>query len=246
MNNSIIQIQNLNFGWDKSKVPFITIPELEVLKSEHLLIKGDSGSGKTTFLNLISGVLPLSSGEIKILEKKLVDASSSQRDAIRANHMGVIFQMFNLIPYLSVIENVLIPIHFSEVKRNKIQTKGTTAKEEAIRLLSELGLQQKEIHEKKVTELSVGQQQRVAAARALIGSPEIILADEPTSALDEKNAMRFLDLLLEECKKNNSTLLYVSHDSRIQQRFQKSISINDFTETMQIIEKKGKEAVVCL
>jgi putative ABC transport system ATP-binding protein len=159
--------------------------------------------------------------------------------------MGVIFQMFNLIPYLSVIENVLIPIHFSEVKKNKIRTKGTSAKEEAIRLLSELGLQQKEIHEKKVTELSVGQQQRVAAARALIGSPEIILADEPTSALDENNSMRFLDLLLEECKKNNSTLLYVSHDSRIHHKFQQSISIHDFTDDMPIAEKKGKEAVVC-
>ncbi|MFC3878723.1 ABC transporter ATP-binding protein [Algoriphagus namhaensis] len=245
MNNSIIEIQGLQFNWDKSKVPFITIPGLVVLKSEHLLIKGDSGSGKTTFLNLLSGVLPLSSGEIKILGENLADVSSSKRDAIRANHMGVIFQMFNLIPYLSVIENVLIPIHFSEVKKNKIQTRGSTAKEEAIRLLSELGLQQKEIHEKKVTELSVGQQQRVAAARALIGSPEIILADEPTSALDEKNSLRFLELLLKECNKNNSTLLYVSHDSRIQQRFQQSISIHDFTENMRIAEKKGKEAMEC-
>ncbi|HEY9113329.1 MAG TPA: ABC transporter ATP-binding protein [Bacteroidales bacterium] len=245
MNNSIIQIQGLQFNWDKSKVPFIIIPELEVLKSEHLLIKGDSGSGKTTFLNLISGVLPLSSGEIKILGENLVNMSSSQRDAIRANHMGVIFQMFNLIPYLSVIENVLIPIHFSEVKKNKIRAKGISPKEEAIRLLSELGLQKKEIHEKKVTELSVGQQQRVAAARALIGSPEIILADEPTSALDENNSMRFLDLLLEECKKNNSTLLYVSHDSRIHYKFKQSISIHDFTDDMPIVEKKGKEAVVC-
>ena len=87
--------------------------------------------------------------------------------------MGIIFQMFNLIPYLSVIENVLIPIHFSAVKKDKILKKGISPKAEAIRLLSELGLQQKEIHEKKVTELSVGQQQRVAAARALIGSPEI-------------------------------------------------------------------------
>jgi len=223
LNNSIIQIQNLKFNWEKSKVPFIIIPKLEVLKSEHLLIKGDSGSGKTTFLNLISGVLPLSSGEIKILGENLVDVSSSK----------------------PVIENVLIPIHFSEVKKNNILAKGSSAKEEAIRLLSELGLQQKEIHEKKVTELSVGQQQRVAAARALIGSPEIILADEPTSALDENNSMRFLDLLLEECKKNNSTLLYVSHDTRIHQRFQQSISIHDFTENMQIAEKKGKEAMEC-
>lgn len=245
MNNSIIQIQDLQFNWDKSKVPFIIIPELEVLKSEHLLIKGDSGSGKTTFLNLISGVLPLSSGEMKILGENLADAKSSKRDAIRANHMGVIFQMFNLIPYLSVIENVLIPIHFSEVKKNKIIAKGISAKDEAIRLLSELGLQQKEIHEKKVTELSVGQQQRVAAARALMGSPEMILADEPTSALDENNSMRFLDLLLEECKKNNSTLLYVSHDSRIHQKFQHSISIHDFTENMPIAEKTKKEAVEC-
>ena len=245
MNNSIIQIQDLQFNWDKSKVPFIIIPELEVLKSEHLLIEGDSGSGKTTFLNLISGVLPLSSGEMKILGENLVDVSSSKRDAIRANHMGVIFQMFNLIPYLSVIENVLIPIHFSEVKKNKIIAKGISAKDEAIRLLFELGLQQKEIHEKKVTELSVGQQQRVAAARALIGSPEIILADEPTSALDEINSMRFLDLLLEECKKNHITLLYVSHDSRIHQKFRQSISIHDFTENIPISEKSGKEAVEC-
>ena len=245
MNNSIIHIEDLQFNWDKSKVPFIIIPELDVLKSEHLLIKGDSGSGKTTFLNLISGVLPVSRGEIKILGENLVDVSSSKRDAIRANHMGVIFQMFNLIPYLSVIENVLIPIHFSEVKKNKIIAKGISVKDEAIRLLSELGLQQKEIHEKKVTELSVGQQQRVAAARALIGSPEIILADEPTSALDENNSMRFLDLLLEECRKNNSTLLYVSHDSRIHQKFQQSISIHDYTEDMPIAEKTGKEAVEC-
>jgi putative ABC transport system ATP-binding protein len=159
--------------------------------------------------------------------------------------MGVIFQMFNLIPYLSLIENVLLPIHFSEVKKNKILAKGISPKDEATRLLSELGLQQKEIHKKKVNELSVGQQQRVAAARALIGSPEIILADEPTSALDENNTMRFLDLLLEECKKNNSTLLYVSHDSRIHQKFQQSISIHDYTEDISIAENNRKEAVEC-
>ncbi|MEM1001528.1 MAG: ATP-binding cassette domain-containing protein, partial [Bacteroidota bacterium] len=138
-----------------------------------------------------------------------------------ADHIGYIFQMFNLLPYLSVVENVTLPCSFSKHRFNKVAGNDKKVDDEAVRLLSKLGLSDSKLLSKPVTELSLGQQQRVAACRALIGSPEILIADEPTSALDADAQESFLELLSEECSNNDITLIFVSHDERLSNGFDK-------------------------
>lgn len=226
MPDRIIRLAGLRFAWSEQQIPLLDIASLEVARGERLFVRGASGSGKSTLLGLIAGVITPQSGSIEVLGQSLVSISAAARDRFRADHFGIIFQQFNLIPYLSVIENVTLPCHFSEVRRYKAISRSGNADDEALRLLEHLDMSDPAVIHKPVTELSVGQQQRVAAARALIGSPEILVADEPTSSMDADRRTAFIELLFRECDETGSTLLFVSHDQGLQEPFERSIEID--------------------
>lgn len=217
-----ILIENLIYKWPKQKNNLLEIAKLEIKKGEQIFLVGPSGSGKTTLLNLISGILIPNKGNISIDGILINKLSSYKRDLYRVNHIGFIFQQFNLIPYLSIEENVLLPCLLS----NERNSHESNAKEQTKRLLLELDLPQ-ELWSKKVRQLSIGQQQRVAAARALLGKPSIIIADEPTSSLDYDRRISFLQLLLKQCQQQNTTLLFVSHDLTLSNQFTRTINIKD-------------------
>lgn len=217
--SSLVEIQNLKFSWD-NKSYLLNIPSFEMKAGDRVFIYGPSGSGKSTFLNLIAGVLNYSQGSVRILGTDLKSMSPAQRDVFRGHHMGFIFQQFNLIPYLNVQDNIELPLKFSNTRKSKIQN----LKEEVVRLCKSLGIEG--LLDRMPSQLSVGQQQRVAAVRALIGSPEIIIADEPTSALDQNFRDQFLELLLKEA--SQSGVLFVSHDRTLEKHFTKTLNIQNF------------------
>ncbi|GLS89893.1 methionine ABC transporter ATP-binding protein [Psychromonas marina] len=219
----MIKINDLCFSWKTT--PVINISNLHIQTGKHLFIEGPSGSGKSTLLSLLAGVLTPNSGGIEVLKQPLTSLSSSQKDSFRADHIGFIFQQFNLIPYLSVIDNITLPCSFSTIRKQKAITRSGDLKSEAVRLLKALGLTGEDIFQRNVNELSVGQQQRVAAARAMLGSPEIIIADEPTSALDSAHRDAFISTLFNECDKENITLIFVSHDSSLKKHFNHHINL---------------------
>ena len=227
---TLLHISNLNFGWPGTKKPLLDIENFQVQSGERVFLQGPSGSGKSTLLNLIGGVLLPQEGQIEILNTQLTSLSSQKRDQFRGDHMGFIFQMFNLLPYFSAVENVMLPCEFSTYKFNNVLKHTNSLADEAHRLLSELKLDAKVLAGKNVTQLSVGQQQRVATARALMGRPELIVADEPTSALDANIRDRFLKLLFEECKKFGTTLIFVSHDQELGQKFDRIISLKEINQ----------------
>jgi putative ABC transport system ATP-binding protein len=163
-------------------------------------------------------------GEVHVLGTLLHTLSGTQRDRFRVDHVGFIFQQFNLISYLSVLENVLLPCRFSAVRRQGALDQGASPQEAAMRLLRELGLDET-LWSRSASQLSVGQQQRVAAARALIGRPALIVADEPTSALDAAHQEDFINLLMQECARFSTALLFVSHDERLASHFSSRFSL---------------------
>jgi putative ABC transport system ATP-binding protein len=228
---NVIDIKHLTFRWRKEGPPILDLPELTIRQGERVFIKGASGSGKSTLLSLIGGVLLPQRGSITVLGRVINKLDASSRDSFRAEHIGLIFQMFNLIPYLSVIDNVLLPCRFSDKRKKQIETRGDSLKDEAKRLLEHLDLHD-ELLQQPVTELSVGQQQRVAAARALIGAPELVIADEPTSSLDADRRAGFLQLLIKECSEKNTTLIFVSHDSALESYFDRSIQLSDINRVI--------------
>ena len=201
--------KEVKFRWDKHSDYTLQIKSLDIASGQHLFVQGKSGIGKTTLLNLISGIHLPSEGEVIVLGKNLAKLSTTKRDAFRASELGIIFQEFNLLPFLSLLENIQLPFLFTKDKKYNPK--------KALELLRQLGFQKETIHQ-PTSKLSIGQQQRVALARALISEAKIILADEPTSALDEENRDNFLDLLFEFGKK--STIIYVSHDKSIAPRFE--------------------------
>ncbi len=225
MTELIINLQNLRFRWPEQEADMLYLPQLIVKKGEHLFIQGPSGSGKTTLLNLLTGITLPTSGSITVLGTPLEGLSTTQRDQFRADHLGVIFQQFNLLPYLSIMENVQLPCGFSQRKKANAGNMQDTAK----RLLNHLSIPTS-LLDNPVSKLSVGQQQRTAVARALMGSPEIVIADEPTSALDSDNRDRFLELLFQETEEQGSTLIFVSHDQHIAKRFNQVVDLNDINQ----------------
>ncbi len=225
---TVIEIRDLNFSWPDSEIPLLSIEHLAIQAGERVFIAGSSGSGKSTLLNLLTGVLTAQEGQLQVLGEPLSQMKSSARDHFRAHHIGYIFQLFNLIPYLGIIDNVILPCRFSSRRRNRVLASGHSLHEEAERLLAHLDLDDPGLQQKPVNQLSIGQQQRVAAARALIGSPELIIADEPTSSLDSDRRIAFIDLLNKEVEQQGSTLVFVSHDRDLQKHFDKVIDISDF------------------
>lgn len=224
----MINLNNLSFAWNNK--PIIDIQALRIEKGQHLFIEGPSGSGKSTLLNLLAGVLIPQNGEVEILGQGLSSLSSSQKDTFRANHIGFIFQQFNLLPYLSVIDNITLPCSFSQSRKDKALKRSSSLQQEAIRLLAALGLTDSALLQRSVNELSVGQQQRVAAARAMLGSPEIIIADEPTSALDNDHRQAFIKVLFDECEKEDITLIFVSHDNSLKHHFGHCINLEQINQ----------------
>ena len=218
-----LALADVRFRWRRGGPLTLDIGAFEVGRGERVFLHGASGSGKSTLLNLLAGVLLPEHGAVRCLGSEISRLDNRERDRFRADHVGMIFQQFNLVPYLSVLENVLLPCHFS-ARRLAEAGAGGPAAEQARQILDSLGLSG-EITRRAVTQLSVGQQQRVAVARALIGRPELIIADEPTSALDADRRDRFLDLLLAKCEAQGSTLLYVSHDLSLTRHFTRSVSM---------------------
>ncbi|MGF1693111.1 ABC transporter ATP-binding protein [Photobacterium kagoshimensis] len=228
---TVIDISNLTFRWARQHADILAIPQFTVQQGEKVFLKGPSGSGKSTLLGLLSGISQPTSGEVSILGQKFSELKATQRDTFRADHIGYIFQMFNLLPYLSVLENVMLPCRFSSLRQQRIST---SLEQEAKRLLTQLHLPHDCLH-KPISELSIGQQQRVAAARALMGQPELLIADEPTSALDQNNREAFIELLMAECERSNTTLLFVSHDQTLEGLFDRTVALNDINTIHQEI-----------
>jgi len=222
LDESIIKIESLNFYWSKKSNFKIFVPSLEIKKGEKVLLLGESGSGKTTLLSLICGFLNPLSGNISINGNTINKLSSKTKDEYRADNIGIIFQQFNLLPYANVVDNVLLPLYFSQARSKNIVNKRAAALE----LFKQLRLPD-DIAQYRASNLSVGQQQRVAVARALIGNPSLIIADEPTSSLDTNAQQLFLDLMFKQISENNSTLLMVSHDKSLSNRFDRQININE-------------------
>ena len=220
----MIELNNMQFSWKETAI--LNIEHLRICTNEKVFIQGDSGSGKSTLLNIMAGVITPEKGDVIINNKQLNTMKSSQRDSFRANHIGFIFQQFNLIPYLNLIENIILPCKFSLSRKEKALKHSKSLEEEAIRLLDSLGINASSILSRNVSELSIGQQQRVAIARALIGSPDIIIADEPTSALDNKHKSSFVKILFDKCVKENITLVFVSHDESLKSHFQRCIKLS--------------------
>jgi len=218
---SVIRIKDLEFSYPKHE-PVLKIASLSINAGERIFLFGPSGSGKTTFLSLLAGILTPQRGAIEILDSDLVKLTSAERDRFRGTHMGYVFQMFNLIPYLNVVQNIMLSAELNPERRKKITV---PLEEKACELAVSLGLDS--VLKKQVTQLSVGQQQRVAVARALLGSPEIIIADEPTSALDYDHREKFLKMLFEQCEKSGATVVFVSHDRQLESLFDRCISLKE-------------------
>lgn len=261
---NILECKGVEFTYPKA-TERLSINHFAIHAGESVFLTGPSGSGKTTFLNLCAGVLLPQKGSIQLMGQAFHDLSEGQRDKLRVDHIGFIFQQFNLLPYLSVLDNVLLPVQCSARRRSRAvsqtpsQTESQTAppaaggtvnravnsavnsaenrsvnhtvnhsinysvthsvNQSALACLAALGLA--DLAERKAAHLSVGQQQRVAVARALLGHPDLIIADEPSSALDDENQRQFMHLLLDQCQKTGAALMMVSHDMRLAEYFKR-------------------------
>lgn len=220
-----IELEKILFGWERRGKPILSIPALQLEQGGQIFIAGPSGSGKSTLLALIGGILTPQKGSIHVLGNPIHTMPGTRRDRFRVDHIGFIFQQFNLIPYLSILDNVLLPCRFSTRRRDGTAKQGKTPLAAAESLLHRLDLE-RALWSSQVTRLSVGQQQRVAAARALIGQPAIIVADEPTSALDADRQQAFLDVLQRECTEAGSSLVFVSHNESLGGQFPQRFTLS--------------------
>lgn len=220
----LLSLRNVRLRWPRATADTLDICEFDLAPGETVFMRGPSGCGKSTLLSLVAGVLTATDGEVRLQGQDWRTLAPSRRDRLRARHVGYIFQQFNLLPYLSVLDNVLLPCRFSPQRAQRAAAGGADPTPAAQQLLERSGLPAA-LWPRRAADLSVGQQQRVAAARALIGQPELVIADEPTSALDEAVRESFMDLLLGACAAAGSALLFVSHDARLAPRFQRQVDL---------------------
>ena len=226
--STAVSARSLRFSYQPA-TSVIAIDSLDIALGARVFVEGASGSGKSTLLGLIGGILVADGGELTVLDQDLGALSAAERDRFRADNIGFIFQLFNLLPYLSLLDNVLLPCRFSPLRARHAGSNPEQRRDEARRLLTRLGLETA-LHERDVTDLSIGQQQRVAAARALIGRPALLIADEPTSALDAKARHRFVELVIEECDRHGTTLIFVSHDPTLAGAFDRSLALETLNQ----------------
>lgn len=229
MATDAVYMKDVVFGYEAA-TPLLRVNELRVEEGKRVFLHGPSGSGKTTLLGLITGILQPQQGTCEVLGKEMTKLSMSARDKHRGSEMGYIFQSFNLIPYLSVRQNIDLPCLVHERRRKRILA--PTLAEETVRIAGRLELGG--FLDRGVKKLSTGQQQRVAIARAVIGRPSLVIADEPTSSLDADRRERFLELLFEVCDEAKATLIFVSHDRSLTTHFDEQISIVDINQLSQV------------
>ncbi|CRD64478.1 ATP-binding cassette domain-containing protein [Stenotrophomonas thermophila] len=220
----VISLEDVQFGYGTRLV--LDIPRLWVEQGSSVLLRGISGGGKSTLLGLLAGVLLPGKGRVEVAGHALQDVGAAARDRFRADQLGVIFQQFNLLPFLTVRDNIALGLRFSRLRSARISG---PLDAEIARLLQALQLNP-ELMQRRAGTLSVGQQQRVAAARALIGRPTLLLADEPTSALDRESATAFLQLMSAQCQAVGTTVLVVSHDDSLQPLFDRTISLSEINQ----------------
>ncbi len=228
--SEVLSLRGVRFAWPGRRTFALTVERFSLERGRKLLLLGPSGSGKSTLLSLLAGIVVPQQGQVAVLGTDLATLAAGARDRFRAEHTGIIFQMFNLIPYLSVMDNVVLPLSFAQQRRARAIEAAGSVLEEAKRLLGRLGLNEA-LGAQPAASLSVGQQQRAAAARALIGRPEILIADEPTSALDRDRQAAFLDLLFQEADLAGTTVLMVSHDESLAPRFDRLQRLDEIAST---------------
>lgn len=217
-----INIENLEYTWQGESDPILRIPQFVVKTGESVFLRGASGSGKSTLLNLISGILPAAPGCLHVLGTDMAGLSMRKRDAFRAKHIGVVFQQFNLVPFLTVGANLRLAGRFTSQPQQE-------TKAYSLELISALQLKP-DVLEKRADRLSIGQQQRVAIARAFINKPEIVLADEPTSALDANSRDQFVELLLSIRQSTGCAVVFVSHDDSLAKFFDTNLALADLNK----------------
>ena len=223
-----VRIKDLRFAYGNNP-EVLSIDDFVLDRGERLFLHGPSGTGKTTLLSILAGILDTRTGSIDILGRSYGSLKGTERDHFRGSHIGYIFQMFNLIPYLNVRDNIILPC---KISKERLKRLGSTSLIDAAKEVAS-HLQIDDLLDKRVTSLSVGQQQRVAAARALMGSPELIIADEPTSALDSDRREIFLNLLFKEVDRTGATILFVSHDKSLAPMFSRNLSLRDINTAVQ-------------
>ena len=216
----LVELSGVRFRWPRAGEDALLVGRFTLARGERVFVRGPSGSGKSTLLSLVAGILVAREGAVRFMGRDWSSMSGARRDGYRADHIGYVFQQFNLLPYLSVMDNALLGCRFSALRAQR----AGDAKREGERLLERAGLAPP-LWSRKATELSVGQQQRVAAVRALLGRPELVIADEPTSALDEDLRDNFMKVLAEDCAEAGSALIFVSHDPRLASGFDRAVDI---------------------
>ncbi|HEX2838261.1 MAG TPA: ABC transporter ATP-binding protein [Phycisphaerales bacterium] len=209
-----LSVENLTFryaasGWE------LEVPALTLAKGEQLLMVSPSGAGKSTLLNVVAGLLDPTSGSVRVADQNFHALRGAARDAFRGRHVGMIFQTFNLLQGFTAAENVMAALLFAGVPEREHRAKAQA-------VLQRLGITRIDA---PVEDMSVGQQQRVAVARAMVCDPVLVLADEPTASLDPTNARAAMDLIQEVCREKHAALLCVSHDPAMASRFERRESL---------------------
>ena len=209
----MLEIRNLLKSYAEpsgNRLQILDIPQLDIAQAEQVVLRGESGGGKTTLLHIISGIVTADSGSIRLDGTELTEFSESRRDRIRADKMGYVFQTFNLLPAFTALENVRLGMTFARKKLSAERGK---------ELLKKVGLSDRMHY--LPSQLSVGQQQRVAVARALANKPRLLLADEPTANVDPSNQKRIIDLIREVCREESVAILLVTHSDEIANQFER-------------------------
>jgi len=219
----MLQLRNVKKSYtepDGSRLPILDIAQFDVAGGEQMGLVGKSGCGKTTLLHTIAGITRADAGEIKIDGIDIATLSEAGVDKVRADRIGYVFQTFNLLPGFTAFENVLLGMTFARNRKDP---------QRARQLLDRVGLSHRATH--KPTALSVGEQQRVAVARALANRPSLLLADEPTANIDPRNQQKIVDLIRQTCREENVSLIIVTHSAEVAGQFERVDRLEEINQT---------------
>lgn len=209
------------------RLPILDVRELNLAAGEQVVVRGRSGCGKTTLLHSIAGLTTVDSGKIEVKATDVTRLTEARRDRFRAQHIGYVFQTFNLLPAFTALENVLLGMTFTGQRSNPAR---------ANELLQRVGLGHRTTH--KPAALSVGEQQRVAVARALANEPVLLLADEPTANVDPGHQQQVVDLVRDACRKENVTLLLVTHAPEVSRQFERVVELEEVNRALSMSNKE--------